>query len=243
MSTVPQEIIDHIDAFLDDASKIALRISCASLHVKLSKWPIKATRPISNTCYYKRVSSHIDLDLTRRRCILCKQRYPKDLFSHDMGWTPEDCEYLRRHGVDRCGGPGMIPTATDMCDYERRRFILFLDINQSLRYQQNLCTTRQATSPMTSRVRWSSTFIKMCMHCCRHHEPWRQYCVCSCDFCGVRRVRIFIRLLFHESTHSVPERYVIIKYDGQDKWYVKEWHRNSHPVYLEVAELDRNAKI
>jgi hypothetical protein len=235
IAKLPQELLDEIDAeHLDAASRIALRLTCKSLHTNLSNITINKQLCNVNPCYYRLVSSHTDTQSGRRRCALCGQRYPFELFTDCS--SAADREYLLRHGCDRgTGGPGMIPTASDICDWERSRFVALLNPATSLQYISRSHMEGQTTL-LGPNCRWITQLQRMCMHCHQFLDLWRQSC-CSCQFCGIRNVQVFVRLVGPDWEGRDPERYVIVRDVDGGHYSVKEWHQDGHVEYFTVDEV------
>jgi hypothetical protein len=243
-SALPPELVHIIDGWLDLASKIALRITCKSLHNQLPK--IKVARQLFATdiCCYMRVSSHTESSPDCQRCAMCHGRYPLDLYTQT--WTPEIRDFILRHGKDTIAGPGMISIPSDICDWHRRLFARILSPKQSLQYfpefhtvttpQQR--TSAQALTTQKPPCRWVREPKLLCMHCHTFSDNlWRQSCPkCVCQYCGVRIVQIFTRLAGSICVDWVL-KYVIIRDEEVGMWFVKEWHKSGGQDYFWVEEM------
>jgi hypothetical protein len=241
IARLPLELMFRVDRFLDNASKIAVRLTCKSFLTRLPMHK-KAEQLSTNDCFRRLASAHLDAELDRRRCALCHQRYPLELFT-GSATSALDREFMLDHGFHRgTGGPGMIPTAADICDHERSRFVSALDPRSSYIYADDPVFREQVAWHAKTPCLWVTSLRSLCLHCHRHREPWRQTCYsCACDYCGVRTVRVFVRLaaqdwggyrpgttMIEEDNgwgESKPERSVIMRDEADnEKYFVHEWY-------------------
>ncbi|KIW00633.1 uncharacterized protein PV09_07827 [Verruconis gallopava] len=247
MGSLPLELVDLIYSYADDASKLALRLTCKSLNQGLRRQHGVSKRPSNslNACYWRLVSRHLDYEIGRRTCVVCDQRYAVETFDSaappSVTRNKSDLEYILRHGFDRLGGPGMVPTAADICHHHRSSFIYLYNACETfLSHIQHALGVRKDWSR-----RWFTRTLSVCMHCksfglasaCRARK--RSYRCCNCDFCGVRPVCFFGRLM--DFGEKPPRRYAVVRENGH--FLVKEWYDDGSVSVFQVQHTSVDPPI
>ena len=221
MNSLPIELLLEIDDRLDDPARIAFRLACKSLLNQLPAFKIDLRVYNSSLCFRSLINAHLSDTQDSSTCRICSHRYSRDeMFTAStlmMGsQNPPSAQqqeriiierdFILRHGCGRDGGPGTVPTCgSDICDWERHRFVQMERINDS-------------NQPKQEDVQWTIRDQKMCLHCFNIMPLFRQTCSsCQCRLCGVRRAKILVR-----TGSDSPDRYAIYQ-EVDGSFWVAEW--------------------
>lgn len=224
ITTLPTELHLLIDAELDEASRVALRLTCRMFYERLDIINIDKELYRTNVCYRRLVEAHTNPDLNFQQCRLCAQRWPRDeMFTSTLPQTASseaiERSYILRRRCGRDSGPGMVSTGySDICDNERHLFV-----------QRNPAQLQFDPRPPS----WSRCAAHICMHCRQVILPSKTSCHCKCRFCGVRPIQV----LLHFSQRYGPPRFAIIR--TGEVYHAAEWETDKVMLLREVVPQGR----
>jgi hypothetical protein len=203
IGNLPIELIVNIERYLDDPSRLALRLTCKSFQHNLDPFVVNKLQYKQNQCYRRLIDSHTNSDLELQCCRICNQRWPRDtMFTSTLLSSSEqeqiDKDFIFRHKCGRDGGPGMISTNySDICDAHRHLFV-------------HMVSLRPRDTPAPAKTQWILDARFLCMHCQTTKNRMHDVCGCGCSLCGTRPVQVFLRL----SWSTRPHRYAVFRENG-----------------------------
>ena len=219
--SLPPELLWKISEFLTPSARAAFKLTCRRVYVGTPS--LDLNKSAVDNCTYQAINGFLEFNKDQRRCILCKRRYPNDLFSDDnakpnLEDERRQTDFILRHSVDSLGGPGMINSPPGCCGWHKSNLHRVIDASDA--NFVGVFASIPAAQTLSGSYKWTSKTETMCFHCGKV-KAWTK-CNCDCESCGESAVRTYTRLVRQQRDLG---RFVFFRKDG-DTW-VREWRDKS----------------